>query len=524
VPSRSSLDQDYSRSFTHNLNATASYQTGIGNHNFDVLGGYELIDFRTDFFSAFRDNFPLQDFEQLNAGSQENQQNDGSAAENSLQSVFGRLNYDFGGKYLLEANLRYDGSSRFLGDNKWGIFPSFSAGWRISEEAFMRPVDLVDELKLRGSWGQLGNQQIGNYPFAAVVNVGVNYLFGGSVVTGAAQLDLANPNISWEETTTTNVGLDMTLLNNRFDLTFDWFTRKTTDILLQLPVPLVIGQDAPFQNAGEVENTGWELSLGYNDAIGGDFTYDASFNISDINNEVTDLRGAGPFISGSSIIREGDPINSIYGLEADGLFDSQEEIDNHATQPGQIAPGDIRYVDQNNDGSINADDRVIIGNPFPNYSYGFDVSATYRGFDVSAFFQGVGSQDVLLQGDAVWALSNAGKVTTWQADQFWTEGDPDDDYPRLTQTTSHNNFQASSYWVYDASYLRLRNLQVGYTIPNRWANAISARQLRVYFVGQNLFTVLDNMPPGLDPNVPNSTPGAFFPIQKLYSIGVNLSF
>lgn len=523
-PSTASLNQFYSRSFTHNLNITGSYQRMVEAHSFNVLGGYELIDFRTDFFDAFRDDFSLQDFEQLNAGSQANQQNSGSAAENSLMSVFGRVNYDYDAKYLLEANLRYDGSSRFLEDERWGLFPSFSVGWRISEESFMQPVGVFDELKVRASWGQLGNQEIGNYPFAALVNLGQNFLFGGSVVSGAAQLDLANSAISWESTTTTNVGLDATLLSNRLDLTFDWFTRTTSDILLQLPIPRIIGLDAPFQNAGEVKNSGWELSVGYNDAIGSDFTYNAAFNISDISNEVVDLRGAGPFISGSSIIREGDPINAIYGLEADGLFQSQEAIDSHADQPGQIAPGDIKYVDQNGDGTINADDRVIIGNPFPNYSYGFDVSAEYRGLDVSAFFQGVGSQDVLLQGDATWALSNAGKVTTWQAEQYWRPEEPDNDYPRLTQTTSHNNFQTSSFWVYDASYLRLRTLQVGYTVPNTWSDAISARELRVYVVGQNLFTVLDNMPPGIDPNVPNATPGAFFPIQKVYSVGVRLGF
>jgi len=523
-PSTASLNRNYSRSFTQNLNITGSYQHAIESHNFEVLGGYELVDFRTDFFDAFRDDFTLQDFEQLNAGSQANQQNSGSAAENSLMSVFGRLSYDYDAKYLLEANLRYDGSSRFLEDNRWGLFPSVSAGWRISEESFMQPVEAIDELKVRGSWGQLGNQKIGNYPFAALVNLGQNFIFGGSVVSGAAQLDLANADISWESTTTSNVGVDATLLRNRVDLSFDWFTRTTNDILLQLPIPRIIGLDAPFQNAGEVNNSGWELSVGYNDAIGRDFTYDVSFNISDIENEVIDLRGAGPFISGTSIIREGDPINSIYGFEADGLFQSQEEIDSHAEQSGQIAPGDIKYVDQNGDGTINADDRVIIGNPFPNYNYGFDVSAGYRGFDVSAFFQGVGSQDVLLQGDATWALSNAGKVTTWQAEQYWRPEKPDNDYPRLTQTTSQNNFQTSSFWVYDASYLRLRSLQVGYTIPDTWAEAISAREFRVYVVGQNLFTVLDNMPPGIDPNVPNATPGAFFPIQKVYSVGVNLSF
>ncbi|MFH5884514.1 SusC/RagA family TonB-linked outer membrane protein [Halalkalibaculum sp. DA3122] len=523
-PTQNSLFQQYVRDFTHNANFTAEYQQSFGNHNLNALGGYEFIEFRNDFFNAYRDNFALQNFEQLNVGSEANQQNSGSAESWALQSLFSRVNYDFNSKYLLEANLRYDGSSRFTEDNRWGIFPSFSAGWVISEEPFMESLDIINSLKLRGSWGNLGNQQIGTYPFASIIDLGQSFVLGGNTVSGGAQLDLANSNISWEETETKNVGLDLALLDDQVNFSLDVFERTTTDILLELPIPLIIGLNAPFQNAGEVKNTGWEMQAGYSDNIGTDFSYSVSFNLSDVNNEVTDLKGAGPFISGSSIIQVGDPINAIYGYESDGLFQSQEEIDNHATQSGQIAPGDIKYVDQNGDGLINAADRVVIGDPFPSMNYGISLSANYKNFDFSAFIQGVGSRDVLLQGNAVWALWNAGKVREWQAEDYWTPDNPDASYPRLTQATSHSNFQATDFWVYDASYLRLRNLQVGYTLPNTLTSQLSISNARIFFLGQNLLTLFDDMPQGVDPNVPNGTFGGYFAVNRLLSAGIDINF
>ncbi|SHF84281.1 TonB-linked outer membrane protein, SusC/RagA family [Fodinibius roseus] len=523
-PSKNELSQNFSRNFENNINLTVDYDQSLENHNISLLGGYEFIHFRTDYFDAYRDNFPLQDFEQLNAGSQSNMQNSGSAAEWALQSLFGRVNYDYQNKYLLEANVRYDGSSRFTEDNRWGIFPSFSAGWVISEESFMETAEFISSLKIRGSWGQLGNQQIGNYPFASVVNLGQNYIFGGNTVTGGAQLDLANANISWEETTTLDIGIDASLFNDRFDFTFDYFKRISSDILLQLPVPRIIGLNAPFQNAAEVQNKGWEFEAGYNGNIGTDFSYSIAFNLSDVNNEVTDLKGAGPFIDGNEIIQVGDPINAIYGYESDGLFNSQNEIEEHATQSGQVAPGDIKYVDQDGNGSINSDDRVIIGDPFPSFNYGIDLSASYRNFDVSAFFQGVGSRDVMLQGDAVWALWNAGKIRTWQADDYWTPNNTNASYPRLTQTTSHNNFRATDYWVYDASYLRLRSMQIGYNLPTELTSSLAIRNARIFFLGQNLFTLFDDLPQGVDPNVPNGTSGAYYPVTRLMSVGIDIEF
>ena len=532
-PERNSLTQSNNRSFTNNLNGIASYEKNFGSHYFKGLAGYELITFRNDWFNAFRDNFPLQDYDQLNAGAQDNMQNNGSASEWSLQSYFARINYDFAGRYLLEANIRRDGSSRFAQGNKYGVFPSFSAGWRISEEPFFDGVNLIDELKLRASWGQLGNQNIGTYPFASTISLGVDYLFGGSPASGAAQTDLANKDISWETTETSNFALDLVMLESRLNFSFEYFIRNTYDILLRLPIPTTIGLNAPFQNAGEVQNRGWDLAFGWQDELG-DFNYGINFNISDVKNEVTDLAGAGPFIGGSSIIREGDPMNALYGYQTIGFFNDQAEVDAAPVQFGALAPGDIKYanipsVDTNNDGVpdqvddiVNAEDRVVIGDPFPRMTFGGNLTAGYKGFDVSVFLQGVGNRDVYLQGDVARAFDNAGKIQEWHLD-YWSEDNLDASYPRLVSTTNHNNYAVSDFWVWSASYLRLRNLTFGYTFPDVMMENIFVNNLRLYFSGQNLFTI-DNLPEGWDPEIPNGTAGAIYPITSIYTLGVDVTF
>ena len=546
-PDRNSLTQANVRWLTNNFNAVATYEKNWGNHFIKGLVGYELITFRGDRFTAFRDNFPLQDYPQLNVGAQDNMQNNGTAREWGLQSYFARLNYDYQGRYLLEANVRRDGSSRFARDNQYGIFPAFSAGWRISEESFFSGVDFITELKLRASWGQLGNQNMFNdndndptndpvrayYPFASTISLDNGFIFGGVPVNGAAQIDLANRVISWETTETTNVGLDLAMIQNQLTFSAEYYVRNTRDILLQLPVPTTIGLNAPFQNAGAVKNTGWDLALGWQDAIG-DFSYRINANLSDVRNEVTDLREAGPFIDGYEIIQEGDPINAIYGYQATGYFRNQEEVDNAPRQFGEVAPGDIRYanqltIDTNGDGvfdeaddAITAADRVVIGNPFPRLTYGLNLGFDYKGFDLSLFFQGVGKRDVFLRGDAVWAFQNGGKIQQWHTD-YWTPDNPDATHPRLVATTSHNNYETSSFWVWNAAYLRMRNLTFGYTFPQTFTDKAGVDNLRLYFSGQNLFAI-DDLPPGWDPETPNGATGGIYPITAVFTFGVDLTF
>lgn len=540
-PNQNDLTQTNKRTLNNNFNAIGTYEKTLGDHFIKGLIGYELITNNYRWFNAFRDKFPLQDYQQLGAGASDNMKNDGSADEWGLQSYFARINYDYKGKYLFEANVRRDGSSRFGEGQKYGTFPAFSAGWRVSEESFFQGIEFINELKFRASWGQLGNQNVVNeggtailYPFASTIALGQNYLFGGIPTLGAAQLELANKLISWETTETSNLGIDLGMLQNRLTLSAEYYVRNTSDILLHFPIPTSMGLNAPYQNAGKVRNTGWDLALGWADEIN-DFTYGVNFNISDVKNEVIDLMGTGPHISGASITTEGYPIGSIYGYQSQGLFQSQEEVDNAPTHIGAIAPGDIRYVDQLTedtdgdgvpdapDGLINANgDRVIIGDPFPRLMYGMNLTAGFKGFDLSVMFQGVGKRDVMATGDAVFAFFNAGKIQKWHTD-FWTPENPDATFPRLVATTSHNNFEKSDYWVYDAAYLRLRNLTVGYTFPQTIMDNIKVNRLRVYFSGQNLLT-FDNMPAGWDPEIPNDKRGDLYPITAIYSLGIDLTF
>lgn len=536
-PSRNSLSQSTSKAFTNNFNALATYNKTFNDHSFIALLGYEFIKYEYATFAASRQDFILGNFEVLNAGSAESDDNSGSATHSGLVSYFGRLNYSFREKYLIEANLRRDASSRFESKNRVSLFPSFSAGWRLSKESFIENLGLFSDLKFRFSWGRLGNQQIGSdFPYASSIVLGSsNFLFNNAIITGATQNVLANSLIQWETTETTNFGLDLGFFKQKLTLTTDYYIRKTNDILLNLPIPLVIGLSPSMQNAGNVENKGWDFSLGWED-FKGDFSYFARLNFSDVRNKVTNLAGVGPIISGNSITDVGSPIWSIYGYESSGIFQDQEEINSAPTQFGTLVPGNIRYKDQltvdidnddipdQADGKINPDDRVIIGNPFPRMSFGLNLGAEYKGFDLSVSFQGVGKRDVILQGDMVWALYNAGKIQEWHVRESWSTENTDAKYPIIKATSSgSNDAQMSSTWVFDASYLRLRNVSFGYTLPEKLFNNNFIKSVRVYCSGINLLT-FNKLPTGIDPLVPNGTDGSIFPVTSNFSIGLDVHF
>ena len=540
VPDRSSLDQRNLRRFTHNVNSILSYTKNFNKHDLSALVGYELIKYNFDEFRASRDQFILEDYQVLNAGSEENARNYGSASHNGLVSFFGRINYAYDNRYLFEANLRRDASSRFAPENRVSLFPSFSVGWRIAEEPFFQSVGFFSDLKLRGSWGQLGNQQIGSdFPYVSSISIGSsNYIFGNSIYTGATQNVLANPAIQWETTETTNIGLDAGMLDNRLTLTAEYYIRKTNDILLQIPIPLNVGLSPATQNAASVENRGWDLLVGWQDEING-FKYNLRVIASDFKNEVTSLAGIGPIISGSAIIQVGEPINAIYTYETEGIFQTQAEIDEAPAQFGSLMPGNLRYKDQltldtdgdgipdEADGVINPDDRVIVGNPFPKMSYAFDFGAQWRGFDLSIAFQGVGSRDILLRGDAVWPLYNAGKIQEWHIEESWTPENPNAKFPIVSPTSSgSNDVQNSSTWVFSGGYLRLRNVNFGYSLPKAVLDNIFINYLRVYFSGINLIT-WDSLPDGLDPLIPNGTlagGNGYYPIVSSYTFGFEVKF
>lgn len=513
------LSQGSSLSRNMNFRTLVTYFKGIGKHSFDLLGGYEVISSYSESFNARRENYLLQDYEVLNAGSAINQQVTGSGgSEFGLVSYFGRVNYNFNDRYLFEGNLRYDGSSRFAKGNKFGLFPSFSLGWRLSEEQFLKEVSWVDNLKLRASWGILGNQSIGNYPFSSTVNLNQPYLFNETSVSGAAITALGNSDISWESTEMFNVGLDATVLK-KLTFTAEYFIRQTRDILLTLPIPYTVGLDAPYQNAGKVKNVGWELGASYADKIG-QVGYNARLALSDVQNEIVSLEGTGPFISGRTIRQVGNPIDAFYGYQTAGLFGSDEEAAAATKQFGTLKAGDVRYVDQNGDGVINPDDRVVLGSNIPRYTYSLNLGFTFKGFDLTTFFQGVGKVDSYLDGGGIWAFDTGSTAYEHHKDR-WTPENPNASYPRLTFNET-NNYQISDYWMINGAYLRLKNIALGYSLPTSLVNKLKMKGIRVNVSGQNLLT-FSNFIDGFDVETPMGGTGRY-PIVKVYSAGLNVNF
>ncbi|MCE5180072.1 MAG: TonB-dependent receptor [Porphyromonadaceae bacterium] len=531
-PNMSSLTQRSIRTKTDNVRALVNYTKNIKNNNFAVLAGFEQIEYLYESFQGYRENFPLENYQLLSLGSEINQQADGSGNEFALRSYFGRFNYNFKEKYLFEANLRYDGSSRFASGNKYGWFPSFSAGWRISEENFLNSSKTIDNLKLRLSWGELGNQNIGNYPFASSVALTKGYILNEVAVAGASLTELGNTEISWETTEMLNAGLDITFLD-KFSATGDFYIKNTRDILLQLPIPMTVGLTEPYQNAGKVRNTGWDLSLTHFNTVN-DFKYDVTFALSDVKNEIIDLKGTGPYIGTYTIRMEGQPIDAFYGFKSDGLFQTPDEVAEHATQfGGLVAPGDVKYVDQitvdtdgdgiadTGDGVITAaGDRVVLGSSIPRYTFSLNLNASYKGFDVSMFFQGVGKANGFRHESGVWAFYVGSTAVKRHLDR-WTPDNTDASYPRLTFNYP-NNEQISDYWMLDAAYLRMKNLQLGYSLPSSLLEKSFIEHCRIYFSAQNLFTI-DNFLDGFDVEAPNGSSG-FYPMVKTFTFGINLKF
>lgn len=516
-PAKSELTNGTDRGFYGNYRASLTAHKAFRRHETKLLLGASRETFSGNGFTAFRDNFQFPQYPVQDAGSRENMQTTGTASEWALQSFFGRLNYSYHQRYLFEANARYDGSSRFLSSRRYGFFPSFSAGWRLSEEDFMQFIKpVVNDLKLRGSWGKLGNQNIGTYPFASNLAMGA-YSMGGEVVSIAALNDMGNEEITWETTTMTNFGVDVALFRN-LTITADWYRKVTSDILLKLNIPLSIGLNAPYQNAGKVLNQGWELGLNYSSNIG-DFNYGINASIADVHNEVLDLRG----INSTDLLisREGYSINSIYALEANGYFQSQAEIDGAAKQIGILAPGDIRYVNQNKDAAITNEDYKVIGSTIPRYTYSFNLNASFRNFSLNAFFQGVGKADGYLYSYSVQPFYSGGTAHEQHKD-YWREDNREAKFPRLTYGDNGNNYQPSSFWMKSAAYLRLKNLQIAYALPQSVTGRLKLKSARVYAAGQNILT-WDNFWDGYDVEAPVGT-GNRYPQVKVYTIGLDVKF
>ncbi|HCN53763.1 MAG: TonB-dependent receptor [Prevotella sp.] len=504
--------------YEYNLQAYLDYHKTFGKHEVGGLVGYSQIFRRTRTLSASRKNIP-NGLEVIDAGEKTGQTTGGNETEYALRSVFGRLTYDYDDRYLFEANLRDDGTSRFPKHKRFGVFPSFSAGWRISQEKFFH-VDWIDNLKLRLSWGLLGNQETVDksgyttyYPYQDTYAFGYDYIFNNVLQSGVSITDpMANNDITWEKTEQWNLGIDATFFNNKLTLTADFFRKDTRDILLQLPIPYIVGVGAPMQNAGKVRNTGFEIQVGHNNNIG-KLVYNVQANFSYVKNKITDLKGGDT--PGQSV---GDPLWAYYGYVCDGIFQSQEEINSHAKQSmGTPKPGDLKYRDLNGDNVVDSRDRKVLGSYFPKINYGLNFGLQYCNFDLSAVLQGVAGVKGLPVSEIRYAFYNGGKVTDKYLDS-WTPENTGASMPRLSMRDSKNR-QLSSFWVQDASFLKMRNLQLGYSLPKNIISKWGLTKLRIYGSVDNVFTIT-----GFDGVDPEMVTGSYYPLTRNYTFGLNIIF
>jgi len=512
--------------FVHyTLYSTLTYDEVFDNvHHITALAGYNQENHNYEQQAGFRRDFPSPDLPALNAGGIEAQTANGYGYEWALQSFFGRFNYAYDNRYLLEASLRYDGSSKFRKTKRWGLFPSISAGWRISQEEFLKDQNWLSDLKLRASWGKLGNQNIDNYPYQNLLDYGT-YVYD-NVTTGIVYQNLVDTDISWETTEAAGIGLDFGFFNGKLTGTFDYFHKITKDILRKAQVPDFVGLGAPTINSGEMKNTGFELSLNHKSKIG-NVNYTVGANYYSYRNVVTKF---GPDeIQGNKIRREGLPWNSWYMLDWIGVFQNQEQINNAPAHQNNPIPGDLMFADHSGaegtpDGKIDPFDRVVIDGQHPSFNYGFNLGAEYKGFDISLFFQGVAGRKIYTTDWGYGAFRQWSPPPTFWRDR-WTPDNPTNKLPGMYVDQYAPITAASSFWLQDASYLRLKNLMVGYNFPSHITDKLKLQGLRIYFSGDNLFTISDFIG---DPErvIEDNTSGRFaiYPQANVYSFGLKATF
>ncbi|MEY8685154.1 SusC/RagA family TonB-linked outer membrane protein [Bacteroides sp. AN502(2024)] len=503
-----------------------NYNKNFGVHGLGLLGGFEQVDYAYRYTEAKRvggGNDELS--ESLNTLDASSQTNKDGGHDTGRLSYFGRIQYDYASKYLFEANLRADASSRFPKNNRWGVFQAFSAGWRISEEAFVKDnVSWLSNLKLRLGWGKTGNEELKSddiYPAVATYTYG-KYLFGESLYSTAYESRYINPDLKWATVVNNELGIEAGFLNNKVGFELSVYKKKTNDMLLYLPILGVIGMNPPAQNAGNVENKGFDLSIFHNNRINKDWSYVINFNVAYVKNRITNMKGTeGEDPDNKKYWRlEGYPIGSFYGYEANGYFNTEEELASYPKRLGNEKLGDIKYVDRNNDGKINAADRTVIGKNFPSWTGGLNLALYYKDFDLSMLWQGAFDVDAYYTGEAAYAFFNSGKVLERHLDR-WTPENHNASYPRLTKSLQ-TNFVTSSFWLQNASYVRLKNISLGYNLPKRWLSKVGLERAKLFLSGENLLTFsgLD----GLDPESPSDTRGAFYSNVKKITFGLKVSF
>ncbi|WP_284284712.1 SusC/RagA family TonB-linked outer membrane protein [Portibacter lacus] len=527
-------NRELNLSFRERLQLTswlqATYEKSFGNNNMKFILGANQESFDDKGFSATRSELPSNSLPALVTGNPESSTNSDFAGQWAIRSLFGRINYDFKNKYLLEMNVRRDGSSRFGANNRWATFPSFSAGWVISEEDFFNS-NVIDFFKIRASWGQLGNQNIGNYPFASSVSFSPAYNFGGTIVGAAAQTSLGNPDIKWETTTQTDIGVNLSLLNGKISLEGDYFIRNASDILYDQSNPGVTGVRTPTTvNIAEVRNTGWEGSLNYREQFG-KVGFSIGGNVTHVKSEVLSidpsLAGENDrVIDGAFIIQRGQPINALYGLNAIGIFQTAADIENAPDQSiyGTPTPGDLQYEDYNNDGKITEEDRHVLGQDNPTWLYGINMGIDVGNFDIAAIFQGIADAQTFETARFYAPFANSGGASTIWRDS-WTPENTDASLPkiRIAQGGINNNVN-HSWFMNDRSYFRLKNLQIGYKLPKNLVEKSFVNSLRIYVNATNLLTWTNFI--GFDPEqeARNTNGTAVYPQLRIITGGVNVRF
>ncbi|MDR1403171.1 MAG: TonB-dependent receptor [Tannerellaceae bacterium] len=539
----SSIDDRYYLWSRTNSDVLLNYDKQFGPHSVKALAGWHTEKYNYNENVMNRKNFPNNDLTDLNAGTASTQTNTGYSRELSMLSAFGRINYDYAGRYLAEANFRADASSRFAPGKRWGYFPSFSAAWRISEEAFVKDADAgwLNNLKIRASWGLLGNQDALNssnandyYPYLNTYDLDASYPFGGTLYSGYYQKTFRIETITWEKARTVGIGADFAVFNH-IDASIDYYNRKTTGIIMEIPTPaeFAIG-DNYRDNVGKVQNSGLEISAGYTNKWG-DWSLGARGNFSYNKNEILSLGDVERIIDGNSVNYAGHGIASFYVYKADGFFQSQEEADafmaKYNSETGTtmftrpFKAGDIKYVDVNGDGKIDGDDRIVTNSTNPAFMFGLNLTGGYRNFDLSLIFSGAAKAARIFGQEAFGAFRGDAShpASIWL--DAWTPENKNAKMPRIWNDVNSNSYPQnvmSTFWVQNTSYLRLKNLQVGYTFSPKLIKAAGLTGLRLYYSAENLFT-LDSMLISLDPET-SSERASSYPLIKTHSFGVNLTF
>ena len=537
----SSLTDDMYRTVYKTFQATADYNTTIAKkHAIDVLVGYTWEDENQRSVGGYRQKFPSNDVTYLTAGGADGQTNFGGGYDWAIQSIFGRLTYNYDERYLFEATMRYDGSSRFPTDSKYGFFPSAALGWRVSEEKFWKDSSVAKwftNLKIKASTGVLGNNNIGNYPYQSVYTLGSNqnYVFGGVYTTGASITTYVDPNLKWEKTRTSDIGIETGFFQNRLTFNATYYYRKTTDVLYKPSASYssIFGLNLSQVNTGAVENKGWEFEIGYRDKVGS-FNYWVNGNFSIIKNKVLTL-GMGNVTQANGMVGNGSnlfigyPMQMYYGYKTDGVFLTDEEVgewhDQSAIAKGSKA-GDIRYVDLDGDGKVTPKDMTYLGSSIPKYNFGLSFGGDYKGFDFSVLLQGVAGVKGRLNEWAGFAFFQEGNIQKWQMEECWNMN-PTNRYPKyprleIMSNAGSNNTLLSDFWILNASFVKVRNIQFGYKLPKNIISKAGISSMRAYISLDNPFS-FDSYRKGWDPENTNNR-GSYYPVMSSYTFGLTLAF